>query len=89
MNAFQIITGEGWLAWSQAERTEYVDTYLDAYSSGYNDACRNAEDIFIEELSSEKGVHMAKLPHEKGDENSVDIPLSHCMNIPGSGFCDL
>jgi hypothetical protein len=63
-----------------AERTEYIDTYLDAYSTAYYDACRSAEDVFIEESSSAKGAHMAKLPYEKGDENSTDIPLSHCMN---------
>jgi len=74
------VTGDGWLAWSPAERTEYIDTYLDAYSTAYYDACRSAEDIFIEESSSAKGAHMAKLPYEKDDENSTDIPLSHCMN---------
>jgi hypothetical protein len=50
------------------------------YSSGYNEACRNADDISREELSSVKGVHLAKLPYERDDENSVDIPLSHCIN---------
>jgi hypothetical protein len=80
MNDLQTVTGDGWLAWSPAERTEYIDTYLDAYSTAYYDACRSAEDVFIEESSSAKGAHMAKLPYEKGDENSTDIPLSHCMN---------
>ncbi len=80
LNAMQMFTGDGWLAWSPAERTEYVDTYLDAYHDGYRDACRNAEDIFEQELPAGKSIHLATLPYENGDENSVDIPRSHCMN---------
>jgi hypothetical protein len=80
LTSFQRFFGDGWLAWSPAERTEFVVTYLDAYTAAYNDACRRAEDIFIESYPSGKSVPVAKLPYEKGDENSIDIPLTHCLN---------
>jgi hypothetical protein len=78
--AFQHFFGQGWLAWSPAERTEYVDTYLDGYATAYSEACRSAGDIFIERMPSGRAIPLAKLPYQEGDENSIDVPLTHCLN---------
>jgi hypothetical protein len=68
LTSLQRFFGDGWLAWSPAERTEFVTTHLDAYSDGYNEACRKAEDIFIDAHPPGKPIFVARLPYQKGDE---------------------